>query len=698
MMHRRIVTLFLFLFAFVNIMRGQNVAFDPGFVSLITGDPSTIKSPTTLPYNSAASGLVFSSATNYMSMAVDSYGNIYVSNNSYIWAIASGNGPVPVLPSAGTTPTRGNAYIVAGNGTIPVPSAAPPCATGTDAYGNGCPATQAFANPFSGNARGPEQGGLAVDSHNNLFILDKAQLSLRVIYSGSGPIPNLPAHAQAGYIYAIAATSSASPANPGDGGPALNATFNDPTGLSIDNQGNIYITDAGNFAVRVIYQSGSVPNLPGGAVAGNIYTIGGTLGASCPLNEDSVGHLLSLPCGDNGPATSAQLGSYTYGNHGPGISGVYVDANGNIFINDTSEYRVRVIYAGGKIPSVSNPSVGYIYTIAGNGYESGFVDISMSPPPLPPGLDGPALNTTFATLSGITGDAGGNIYITDADASSNQPVQIYNAVRKIDPSGNITTIAPYALAVCSNGNLSNSDGLGDGCPANAAQIGAPVSIGIDPSGNLFVSDQGSSVSPKANSQAMAIVHEISVNQTSLTAASTISRPQQQVVTLTNTGAQALQLNGIAYQGNNGDTSFSQGPTGGSNDCAPTTLLNPGASCQIGINFTPESAGTFSGALAVSSNAQNAVQGMNLIELTGTAIQSTTTTNLTITPEVANQGQQVTLTATMVPDYGSEKTPTGSVTFTTADGATTLGTANITNGIAILQVNNLNPGTYSLIAT
>jgi len=253
----------------------------------------------------------------------------------------------------------------------------------------------------------------------------------------------------------------------GDGGPAVNARFNDPMGVALDGAGNLYIADYHNHRVRKV------------RVDGTILTVAGT-------GEAGYG-------GDAGLATSAQL-------HNPG--GIAVDASGNLYIADELNQRIRKVdvngtistVAGNGIPGVAgdggpaveaqfhNPArvavdgVGNLYvadwinsrirkidaggvitTVAGNGS---------------PGYAGDGGPATAASLNGPTGivlDGSGNLYITDG----------WNeCVRKVDTLGIITTAAG-----------SGTRGFdGDGGPAVQARLFYPTDVALDPSGRLFIAD------------------------------------------------------------------------------------------------------------------------------------------------------------------------------------------------------------------
>ena len=141
--------------------------------------------------------------------------------------------------------------------------------------------------------------------------------------------------------------------------------------------------------------------------------------------------------GDGGAATSAQL-------YQPYRTAV--DGSGNVYIIDQGNRRIRKVNA-----------VGIISTFAGNG-TSGYTG------------DGGAATAAEIVLGGIAVDATGNVYIGAG-----------NCIRKINTSGTITTIA---------GNGAIAGYSGDGGPATAAEFNNANDIAFDPSGNLYICDQG----------------------------------------------------------------------------------------------------------------------------------------------------------------------------------------------------------------
>jgi len=201
----------------------------------------------------------------------------------------------------------------------------------------------------------------------------------------------------------------------GDGGPATEAGFCWPTDVALDASGNMYVSDGG----VVCYG-------PGGHTVrkvnpdGTITTVAGT-------GEPGFS-------GDGGPATKAQLQFPV---------SVAVDREGNLYISEVDNYRIRKVN-----------KEGIITTFAGTG-KKGYS-----------GDGGPATSAQLTGPGGLAFDAKGNLYFSD-----------FTRVRKIDRSGTITTVAGIGRAGFS----------GDGGPATEAKIAAG-DVAFDTSGNLYIAD------------------------------------------------------------------------------------------------------------------------------------------------------------------------------------------------------------------
>jgi uncharacterized protein (TIGR03437 family) len=241
--------------------------------------------------------------------------------------------------------------------------------------------------------------GVALDSAGNLYIADTLNHRIRKV-SADGTISTIAGRGGAGYD--------------GDGGPAASAGLNQPSSIDLDAAGNLYIADTGNNAVRIVTPQGTIRTVAGTGVAGF--------------------------SGDNGSAVRAQLNA---------PQGVSADANGNLFIADTENHRIRRVNAQGTIATVggSDPSAGD---------------------------RGPALAARLFQPSGVAFDAAGNLYV--AEAASHR-------VRKVTPQGAISTVAGTGVAGYS----------GDGGSATAAQLNGPNGLATDSAVNLYIADTGNNV-------------------------------------------------------------------------------------------------------------------------------------------------------------------------------------------------------------
>ena len=92
--------------------------------------------------------------------------------------------------------------------------------------------------------------GVAVDSAGNVYIADDQNNVIRMV------TPNGVIHTIAG----MAITQSTLPGYSGDGGPALSALFNEPSSVTVDSAGNLYVADYANLVVRLLTPSSA----PGG--------------------------------------------------------------------------------------------------------------------------------------------------------------------------------------------------------------------------------------------------------------------------------------------------------------------------------------------------------------------------------------------------------------------------------------------------
>ncbi len=125
---------------------------------------------------------------------------------------------------------------------------------------------------------------------------------------------------------------------------------------------------------------------------------------------------------------------------------MWVAPSGELYIADSGNERIRRV----------DPS-GTISTMAGTGV------------PGYSGDGGPAVAAQFDGPRGLAGDGAGNLYVADDNN---------NRIRRIDPSGVITTVAGTGAA----------DFSGDGGPARSAQLNHPRGVAVDGRGNVFIAD------------------------------------------------------------------------------------------------------------------------------------------------------------------------------------------------------------------
>ncbi len=363
------------------------------------------------------------------------------------------------------------------------------CAQRSDSIGDGCPATQAWlTNPT----------GVATDHSGNLYIADSSNNRVRVVNVQNFPITIAGVTIQPGTISTVAGNGAQGYL--GDNGPPTSAELNAPGHLTLDATGNIFISDSYNYVVRLVnLQTGPITYAGVTIQPNTIATIAGG-GTGCPSETDGVGDgcpataaQMSLPdgigldrsnnlfiadfygerirrvdastgvittvagdgyggfSGDGGPATSAELFD---------PSRVSVDANGNLYISDYYNNRVR------KVDALT----GVISTFAGTG-NSGYS-----------GDGGAPANAEFEGPLSVVLDSSGNVYIADV---GNQRIRVVNT----QPSAATLLGVPVPPSVIATVVGDGSTGYsGDGGPATNATIDDPTGLWFDKSGNFYFAD------------------------------------------------------------------------------------------------------------------------------------------------------------------------------------------------------------------
>jgi sugar lactone lactonase YvrE len=192
-----------------------------------------------------------------------------------------------------------------------------------------------------------------------------------------------------------------------DDGHGAAATFNLPSGIALDKDGVLLVSDTANNLVRKITAYGDVSTFAGDGTSASV----------------------------DGTGTAASLAL---------VSGIAIAPSGDIYASELSGGRIRMITPKGEVT-----------TFAGNGINTN--------------VDGDGILAGFQFPQALAVDSIGNIYVAEPTT---------NVIRKITPTGHVTTFAGSGVA-----------GFADGTGV-AASFNQPYSIAVDAADNLFVADTG----------------------------------------------------------------------------------------------------------------------------------------------------------------------------------------------------------------
>jgi len=304
-------------------------------------------------------------------------------------------------------------------------------------------------------ARFSGPGGLVFDKAGYLYVADSGNNTIRKISPG-------------GNVTTFAGTSS--PGNYADGSGNM-ARFNQPMGLSIDSQQNIYVADTGNNAIRKITPGGLVSTIAGKAGITNFQSIDGPAGQATfylprGIAVDNQGHIYVSETQNSTIRVVALDGSVSslpasiWNQELPGYPrkfnnpfGLAVDSTGALLVADSSNHCVRRISNGIAVEYAGFPGVS-------GGLQDGFGTAAQ-----------------FNVPTGITTDTAGNVYVADMEN---------DVIRKITPQGVVSILTGIPDPSLRNGPFGAPLEI-DGGPYTA-QFVLPYALAADSGGNVFVLD------------------------------------------------------------------------------------------------------------------------------------------------------------------------------------------------------------------
>jgi RHS repeat-associated protein len=460
--------------------------------SMTAGDMYTIAGSATVGSgNSGDGGPATSALLNMPSgIALDGAGNLYIadSDNNRVQEV-----PVATGIQRGQSMTKADMYTIAGS------------ATGSRGVsGDGGPAVSALLDVAN---------SIAVDAAGDVYIADDGNNRVQEVPMASGI--QWGQQMTANDTYTVAGSSTGVAGNSGDGGPATSARFDGVASISVDQAGNLYVTDEDNNTLREVVSS-AMPTIPpafgqtsaltiapGGTAPGGItvtqpggaqVTFDAQSGGSCASPEVIAGQYCVLPQFLGASLTynsSAQTYAYSVG---PGSGTMTYSSGGQLIAEaDTAGDVLTITYnspapGSGECPSAANScetvtsASGPALVIGSNG--TGLVTSVTDPmgrewtysynsaDQLTAATDPMGNTTSYTYGQGSTGNpllANDLLTITGPNAQPGGPdagkstVNVYDSLGRVteqtDPMGDITTFS-YCVNAAAGDCMDAATGTG----------------------------------------------------------------------------------------------------------------------------------------------------------------------------------------------------------------------------------------------
>ena len=395
-----------------------------------------------------------------------------------------------------TTYLRDTIRKITAGGVVTTLAGTPGISSSTDATG----AAAGFYSPT----------GLTVDATgNNLYVADYNNNTIRQVTTAQGVVTTL---AGLGFYKTIVSYGSTD-------GTGSTARFSGPGAIAMDSNGDLFVADQGNNAVRKVTLAGVVTTFAGSArVIGSADGTGSAAGFKGPSGvafdglgntfvADTLNHTIRKVTPAGVTTTVAGTVGATGSLDGQGTAasfnrpnGVASFGDGTLVVADTYNHTIRMITPGGLVSTLAgkagftgstdatgtsarfNYPTGVALDKFGNIYVADQVNFTIRKVTLAGvvttlagttgaygSADGSLGVARFQQPTGLTVDSFGNVYVAD---------KLNNTIRKVTPLGLVSTIAGSASA-----GAGSADGQG-----TAARFNNPTGVAVDGAGNLYVAD------------------------------------------------------------------------------------------------------------------------------------------------------------------------------------------------------------------
>ena len=228
------------------------------------------------------------------------------------------------------------------------------------------------------------------------------------------------------------------------------AIFSSPSGIDLDAAGNLYVVEGGARRIRKVTPAGGISTFAGSGATGNLDGTGINASFTAPFDLviDASDNLYVTDQSSNKIRKISPAGvvSTLVANTLSQSAGITIDASGNLYVAQPFANRI-----------IKVTPTGTLSTFAGSGFSGS--------------ADGIGTAASFHTPLDVITDGSGNLYVADGGN---------NKIRKISPTGLVSTVAGSGVA-------GSADGAGI-----LATFKNPAGLAMDPTGYLYISDNGNS--------------------------------------------------------------------------------------------------------------------------------------------------------------------------------------------------------------